>query len=273
MLDGPTAEDYAPLLAVGAEYEIIGPGSWDANSEAYDRAQVADDGTVPDGVVAHLVDRGLLHGARVLDVGAGTGRYALRLAPHAAAVHLTDFSHGMLDRARAHADAAGLTGLEFTQADWVSADLDALGWRGAFDLVLAAMVRSRDGVEQVIAASRAWCVVSRTIRARDSIVEHLTRDVGTPPGYDPANDREYPRALVNYIWLRGFLPTVSYVDRATIRVAYSLDDAVEHYGRRFGGVAREHGRDLRATLSRVAGEDGRVVADREETTAVISWHV
>lgn len=118
MVIGPTtAEEYAPLLAVGAEHEIIGPQAWDASSEAYDRAQLRDDGTVPDGVVAHLVDRVLVRGARVLDVGAGTGRYALRLAPHATAVHLTDFSREMLDRARAHADAAGLTGLEYTRDD------------------------------------------------------------------------------------------------------------------------------------------------------------
>ncbi|OLT16966.1 hypothetical protein BJF78_13555 [Pseudonocardia sp. CNS-139] len=274
--EDPTAEDYAALLAVGAHAEADHRAFWEAAADGYHRARRHDDGVLADGVVAHLVARGILTDARVLDIGAGTGRYALRIARHAGGVHLADVSDRMLAHARADAEAAGLTGLGYTRVDWTTADLDALGWRGAFDVVFASMVpvvRSRAGIDRMTAASRAWCVVNRTIRRHDTLARHLERELGLPGRYDPGNDRAYPRALVNYLWLQGRLPTVAYVEHRTT-TACSVDEAAQRYARAFtsvdgGRAAPEHG-DLREVIRRVATGD-EVVAEHHEVTAVISW--
>src|SRR5438128_2046389 len=44
---------------------------------------------------------GSVHGLRVADIGCGTGRNALRLAPQGAHVTAVDYSEAMLQRARA----------------------------------------------------------------------------------------------------------------------------------------------------------------------------
>ena len=52
---------------------------------------------------------GQVAGLRVLDVGCGTGRHALRLASAGAVVTGVDFSEGMLEHARRKAGELGLS--------------------------------------------------------------------------------------------------------------------------------------------------------------------
>lgn len=72
---------------------------------------------------------------RVLDVGCGTGRHAVRLAMGGTAVTAMDFSRGMLAQAR------GKPGAE--RVRWVEHDLAVHPWPvevGGFDVVLSALV-------------------------------------------------------------------------------------------------------------------------------------
>jgi SAM-dependent methyltransferase len=82
------------------------------------------------------VDRvlGEVAGLRVLDLGCGTGRHAVRLAARGASVTACDFSEGMLKRAR------GKPGADLV--NWVVHDLQRpLPFAdGAFDIVLSALV-------------------------------------------------------------------------------------------------------------------------------------
>ena len=75
---------------------------------------------------------------QVLDLGAGTGRYALRLAAQGAQVTALDQSEAMLDRGRQAARKAGLS-VQFVQR---SIEGRLLGEAASFDLVLAALVLS-----------------------------------------------------------------------------------------------------------------------------------
>lgn len=64
-------------------------------------------------------------GARttVLDVGAGTGRHTLALAPHVARVTAVDPSKAMLDLLREDAAAQGLTNVDVIEKEWMEADV------------------------------------------------------------------------------------------------------------------------------------------------------
>jgi SAM-dependent methyltransferase len=69
-------------------------------------------------------------GQEVLDVGAGTGNFALACAREGASVVASDLSPGMIDRGRARSEAEGF------DIEWVEADVEALPFEDArFDCV------------------------------------------------------------------------------------------------------------------------------------------
>lgn len=78
-----------------------------------------------DRVVAHLHS-----GARVLELGCGTGSTALRLAPFVHSIVATDFAQGMIEQARAR---AGADTVQFLCADVFDPALED----GVFDVIMA----------------------------------------------------------------------------------------------------------------------------------------
>lgn len=72
-------------------------------------------------------------GDRVLDVGCGSGQFAVAIAPLVAQVVGVDLTPAMLDRARAQQAQAGVANVEWLQAD--SAALPVAD--GAFDIVVS----------------------------------------------------------------------------------------------------------------------------------------
>src|SRR5262245_39345954 len=69
-------------------------------------------------------------GQEVLDVGAGTGNFAIACAREGASVVASDLSPAMVERGRARTDAEGY------EVDWVEADVEALPFEdGRFDCV------------------------------------------------------------------------------------------------------------------------------------------
>jgi SAM-dependent methyltransferase len=89
-----------------------------------------------------------LHGRTVLDVGTGTGRLALYLAPRARRVLGIDTDAGALVEARRLAHRAGLANVVFVVADAESADYRALGQP---DLVVAHLCMSDAIIERAAA--------------------------------------------------------------------------------------------------------------------------
>lgn len=64
--------------------------------------------------------RGLAGDATVVDLGAGTGQFALAVAPHCARVVAVDVSPVMLDRLRAKAASAGVSTIEVVPAGFLT---------------------------------------------------------------------------------------------------------------------------------------------------------
>ena len=85
-------------------------------------------------------------GMRCLDVGAGTGVFALYASDEGADVTATDVSEGMLARLSANDPERRVTAV---RADWKDIDPEAHGWTGGFDLALAQFVE-RPAVCEVV---------------------------------------------------------------------------------------------------------------------------
>lgn len=111
-----------------------------------------------------LCETGALRaGAKILDIGAGPGNWALPLARQGAMVTALEPAGAMIKILEDRARDAEIAGIEMHQATWQEIDLDGLGWRGAFDLVFASMTPGVDGpemLEKMIAASRGFCYLA-----------------------------------------------------------------------------------------------------------------
>lgn len=113
----PPAAFYDVLYKVGAPWDRLGP---DPDITAYLKDQVLP---------------GLPAGARAIDLGCGTGGYAVFLASHGLQAVGVDFSQVALDKAKAAAAAAGLEGrTSFVYGDLTTGSLP--GVAGPFGLLL-----------------------------------------------------------------------------------------------------------------------------------------
>jgi ubiquinone/menaquinone biosynthesis C-methylase UbiE len=90
---------------------------------SYDRKQGAD----PVDDVGALLDLGLDHDSVVVDLGAGTGRFACEVAPHCARVVAVDVSPVMLEHARARVDAASLANVDCVRSGLLTYEHDGAG--------------------------------------------------------------------------------------------------------------------------------------------------
>ncbi len=87
---------------------------------AYAAAYDAKAATDPTGDISLLRDLGLDAGSTVLDLGAGTGTFALAAAPHCARVVAVDISAPMLERLEAKARESGIDNIETVRAGFLT---------------------------------------------------------------------------------------------------------------------------------------------------------
>jgi 2-polyprenyl-3-methyl-5-hydroxy-6-metoxy-1,4-benzoquinol methylase len=137
---------------------------------------------------------------RVLDVGAGTGRFTLALAPQAEHITAIEPNSAMLDFLRQDAYERGLTNISFVQTTWQAAP-DNL--RADFVICSHVLYPIRDIVPflaKLQKAARQACYIYLRATPIDAITAHLWRNFHgeerrLPPGYIHALDVLYEMGI------------------------------------------------------------------------------
>lgn len=114
----------------------------------------------------------------ILDIGCGTGNYALPLAGQVKKVVALDPSPSMLAILEQRAAEAGITNIETVCLTWEEIDLVERGWKERFGLVLAAMtpgVQDAETLRKMLAASNRGCYYNGLAWCVDSLQEALWR--------------------------------------------------------------------------------------------------
>ena len=227
-------------------------------------------------LVGHMARKAQLGpSGAVLDIGCGPGGHALEIASLAGSVEGFDLAPKMVELAKENAARDGCANAHFQVLDWGTANLDNLGWRKKFQMVLASRtpaVNGRAALEKMIAASCGCCCMISQVDTRHSVRDRLKTLVDWDAHKERISRSFY--CAFNLLWLMGYYPEVEYMDRAWESDS-SLEEAEPMYLRFFeslGPLSPQQKEGLTRKLAELSS-DGRVKESVQAKVALMFWSV
>ncbi|GAC1343718.1 MAG: class I SAM-dependent methyltransferase [Ktedonobacteraceae bacterium] len=144
----------------------------------------------------HRLKRVVTAETSVLDVGAGTGRFTLAIAPYARHVTAVEPNVSMLDYLLRDAHEQGLTNISYVQTTWQDVPEDLSADIAICSHVLYPIHDIVPFLAKLRAATRRACYISMRATPIDALTAHLWRHFHgdercLPPGYIHALDVMY----------------------------------------------------------------------------------
>ncbi len=256
--------------------------TWDRLAEGWKKdppeIQYAKDRQCRD-MTQFFVDKGVITPeSSVIDIGCGSGNYAICFAEHAKHVTCSDISPKMLDYCREYAEERGLSNLDYVACDFLDFDIDAAGWKRNFDLVFTSLTPAMDGldsVEKVNAMSRNWCVNNSFVYRKDNLRNAVMENVyGRPVTNRWGNSSTY--CLFNILWQMGLKPQIQYYKEI---IEYETELCEEMAKGVTINVIRDHApsdEEIKRTLDYLEknmSKDGKVKKVTESLFAWTLWNV
>lgn len=212
--------------------------------------------------------------AKVLDIGCGPGSLSLPLTRAGADVTALDISTGMLNPLHETAELEGLT-IDLVRCSWWSADIDDLGFREKFDLVIASMmpgIRDVETFDQRIACSEEFCYYSGFVkwgmdRAHREIYKKILKE---------EIDNRGPGMLYPfvYLYIKGHRPLIRFT-HSIREIEQDWADAAER-AIDFLGSRRDLSDDEKTEIKdhyRNSSQNGKYRSTSDMYTGMMVWTV
>lgn len=239
---------------------------WDFRAEEYNHSQTSQVARVSHAEkVQVLWDKGIINNkSRVLDIGCGTGQFAVEFGKVVSQVVGLDFSENMLMYAKQNAQNAGLANVTFIKSDWNTFQSDQ-----SFDLVLASMspaIHGPDQLYKMIGFSKSYCYISAFVERHSNLKEQLYALT------DQAYIRQFNKLnyIFNLLWTRGLFPELNYEVGMQKRV-FTLEKAKALYPRE---LAIADAPDLVVAINQyleAVAEDGIVTEVLQQRKGELIW--
>lgn len=241
--------------------------SWDQRAETFYTNQVKGSTYYNDAVPRLLEQKNILNpSVSVLDIGAGSGRYAIPIAKRSQSVHALDLSSEMLQFLEREIKENSLDNIHTIKSAWPTTENI-----GEFDVAFAAMcpaTRSVEALEAMSHVAKKHGVICQFTESTDSVIETLKKhQLIDGDERNPHNDRDLLQSYFNILWELGYQPEISYLND-TFEVDLSYDEALETYKKRYEDIEVE---GLKSILSTIQNGADRIKVIKRTTLAVISW--
>lgn len=212
---------YEEHLQKNEKSEIDLEQKWDARAFNFNMMQQIDKTGFPDKTVEFLKDKNIIQDAKILDIGGGSGRYAIPFSKYAKQIVVTDISQNMLDLAKENAEKEKILNISFQKSIWNEKEYEG----EKFDLVFAAMcpaLRTPRGLTNMIRASKKYCLINQFVKDTDTFTEYVLNETKLEREHHPHNDRNIIYSTFNILWLDGYNPEIKYIySNRTFEIDYS----------------------------------------------------
>lgn len=228
-----------------------------------------------DDILGFLDECGFDHeGARVLDIGCGPGTLSLPLSKLGADVTALDISSGMLDRLKDAVKQESLP-IDIIECSWWTADIDELGFRNEFDLVIASMtpgIRDGENFDRMMACSKKLCYYSNFLRrGEDKAYSEIRSSILGERSENNMNGLTFP---FMYLYLSGYRPSVriSHLERKEeTSWEEAADRAIDFIGR--GSDLDDGTKERIMAYYQNASVDGIYSSESDSYTGMMVWEV
>ncbi len=207
-------------------------------------------------------------GSTLLDIGAGTGSWAVLLASHAQKVTAVEPSPAMREAMQANIESQSTTNVEIVPAEWPGAPVEPHD----FSLCSHAMYACPDlpaFIRAMVQVTRRTCLLVLRAPAADGIMAEAALHLWGHP-YDSPNFQ----VAYNVLLQMGILPNVR-METAGMWSAWksaSIEDALTDTKRRLGESSGEHDAYLTDLLERrLTREDDHYVWPPAMRSALVYW--
>ncbi len=246
---------------------------WNKKAKQYYESQIADRSQIVTQVLKHLNKKDILRNRLVLDVGGGTGRYAIPISKYAKHVTLLDVSEEMIKYAKMHAQNHQCDNLDYVHANWSDYDLVASDMLSTYDVVFTSMsyaTRTLDGIYKMMEASKKWCVLNQFIKMQDTVIKAIKQKLSLSDN-DPHEDVSYVKTVMNELWDQDKNPEIYYSTTKTT-MKYSIAEAKDRYQGRFLSLFEEKSIDFNSFIESLANENQFIEVKNHTIMATIIWN-
>jgi len=255
---------------------------WNTRSGSYSESIDTDAswGETVERVLGLLKEAGFsARGSTVLDIGCGPGPLSLPLARAGAEVTAVDISSGMLDRLREKATSENLS-IRTLECSWWTADIDELGFRKNFDLVIGSMtpaIKDLETFEKLMACSKKFCYYSGFLRTCHG---HSYDEVYRMVLHDTHDHHEFGMPHMFMLYPFMYLYTLGHIPLLRLDHSFwnekedwhvAAESAIESIGR-----DRNLDNDIKSQIReyfRNAAHDGKYCSVSEVYTGMMVWTV